>query len=549
MSTPSNSDVVIVGTGVVAAVVAEQLLDAGMSVVMLEAGPRVSRAEVVENYRNLPLGNKGNAIASYPSKPWAPHPEPNSGRPGDDYLQVSGPNGIGYLQSYVRYAGGSTWHWAGTCWRLTPEDMRLNSNFGVGRDWPFPYEELEPYYVMAEYKLGICGPTDEAEQWPEGVKRSKPYPMPELPLSPGEEKFTQVMREKLGLRNVHVAQARNSGMPYDNRPACCANNNCVPVCPVGAKYDAATSLGRLEAKGAKILHNAVVYKVETNAKNEISAVNYLDPNKESHRVTGKTFVLACNGIETPKLLLMSADVRNPNGLANSSDQVGRNMMDHPQLAYKVKLKEPYWTGVGPVVNSGIMETSQGDYRARHAAAYFRFNNFAQNRFVTFDTLKQGLIGRELDEQLRHNTATSGMIVAAHETLPNPDNRLTLSDKKDWLGLPKPAVHFDVGEYTRRSAREFSEPMIQRIAEAMGVTEKPTSPGFRPSKHIMGGTIMGNDPSNSVVDDVCRAYDHANLYLPGGGAMPSTATGNSTITMVALAFRSAEAIIKQMKAGV
>ena len=174
-------------------------------------------------------------------------------------------------------------------------------------------------------------------------------------------------------------------MPYDDRPACCGNNNCVPVCPVGAKYDAATSLGRLEAKGAKILHNAVVYKVETNAKNEIAAVNYFDPDKQSHRVTGKLFVLACNGIETPKLLLMSADERNPNGLSNSSDQVGRNMMDHPQLAFKIKLKEPYWTGVGPVVNSGIMETSQGDYRARHAAAYFRFNNVAQNRLVTFDT--------------------------------------------------------------------------------------------------------------------------------------------------------------------
>lgn len=547
MAETNNSDVVIVGTGVVASVIAEQLLDNGMAVTMIEAGPRVSRAEVVENYRNLPLANKGNAIATYPSKPWAPHPEPKSGRPGDDYLQVSGPNGIGYLQSYVRYAGGSTWHWAGTCWRMTPEDMRLNSNYGVGRDWPFPYEELEPYYVRAEYKLGVCGPTDEAQQWPHGQKRSRPYPMPELPLSPGERRFTDVVRDKLGLHNIHVAQARNSGKPYDDRPACCANNNCVPVCPVGAKYDAATSLNRLEAKGAKILCNSVVYKVETNAANKVEAVHYYDPDKQSHRVTGKLFVLACNGIETPKLLLMSTDDRNPNGVANSSDQVGRNMMDHPQLAFKIKLKDPYWTGVGPVVNSGIMETSQGDYRSRHAAAYFRFNNFAQNRFVTFDVLNKGLVGKALDEELRRATATSGMVVAAHEVLPDPNNRLTLSEKKDWLGLPKPSVHFDVGEYVRRSAREFSVPMIHKIADAMGAVEVAKNVQFHPSKHIMGGAIMGTDPSNSVVDDVCRTHDHSNLFLPGGAAMPSTATGNSTLTMVALAFRAADAICEQMKA--
>lgn len=547
MAETNNSDVVIVGTGVVASVIAEQLLDNGMAVTMIEAGPRVSRAEVVENYRNLPLANKGNAIATYPSKPWAPHPEPKSGRPGDDYLQVSGPNGIGYLQSYVRYAGGSTWHWAGTCWRMTPEDMRLNSNYGVGRDWPFPYEELEPYYVRAEYKLGVCGPTDEAQQWPHGQKRSRPYPMPELPLSPGERRFTDVVRDKLGLHNIHVAQARNSGKPYDDRPACCANNNCVPVCPVGAKYDAATSLNRLEAKGAKILCNSVVYKVETNAANKVEAVHYYDPDKQSHRVTGKLFVLACNGIETPKLLLMSTDDRNPNGVANSSDQVGRNMMDHPQLAFKIKLKDPYWTGVGPVVNSGIMETSQGDYRSRHAAAYFRFNNFAQNRFVTFDVLNKGLVGKALDEELRRATATSGMVVAAHEVLPDPNNRLTLSEKKDWLGLPKPSVHFDVGEYVRRSAREFSVPMIHKIADAMGAVEVAKNVQFHPSKHIMGGAIMGTDPTNSVVDDVCRTHDHSNLFLPGGAAMPSTATGNSTLTMVALAFRAADAICEQMKA--
>ncbi len=538
MAAPSQSPVVIVGTGVVGVVIAEQLLDAGIPVLMLEAGPRVSRAEIVENYRNLPLAAKGNPIECYPSRDWAPHPEPAGA--GKGYLQLSGEDS--YAQSYVRYAGGSTWHWAGTCWRLTPADMQLHSRYGVGRDWAFDYETLEPYYARAEYKLGICGPDDPALQWP--PLRSKPYPMPALPFGPGEARFTEVVREKLGLHNIPTAQARNSGMSYDDRPACCANNNCVPVCPVGAKYDGATSLSRLEAKGATILDNAVVWRIETNAGNQIEAVHYYDQHKQTHRVSGKLFIIACNGLETPKLLLMSADSRNPNGIANSSDQVGRNMMDHPQITMTVTLDEPYWAGVGPVVNSGIMETSQGDFRSEHAGAYFRFNNFARNRFVTFGALEKGLVGKALDEEIRRMTACTADIVLAHEILPDANNRLTLSDKKDWLGLPKPAIHYDVGDYVRRSYQNYSKPIADKIAEAMGAIDKKFSKQFNQSKHIMGGTIMGNDPANSVVDNECRAHDHRNLFLPGGGAMVSTACGNSTLTMVALAFKAADAIVKQ-----
>ena len=541
MSKLTSADVVIVGTGVVGVAIAEQLLDAGLQVLMLEAGPRVTRAEIVENFRNLPLALKGDPSSCYLPAPWAPHPMPSSDTAEESYLQLSGPDR--YAQTFIRYAGGSTWHWAGTCWRLTPADMQLRTRYGVGRDWAFDYATLEPYYARTEYLLGICGPSNPAEQWP--PLRSKPYPMPPLPFGPGEQRFTDVVKT-LGYHNIPTAQARNSGMPYDDRPACCANNNCVPVCPVGAKYDAATALARLEAKGATIMANAVVYKVETTVANRVEAVNYFDEHKQSHRITGKLFVLACNGIETAKLLLMSANPRNPNGLANSSGQVGRNMMDHPQLTMTLTLAEPYWAGVGPVVNSGIMETSQGDFRSEHAGAYFRFNNFARNRFVTFNALKQGLVGKSLDAEIRRMTACTADIVLAHEVLPQADNRLTLSNKKDWLGLPKPAIHYDVGDYTRKAAEVYSLPIGKRIAEAMGATDIKISPKFAQSKHIMGGTIMGLDAGDSVVDADCRAYDHDNLFLPGGGAMASTACGNSTITMVSLGLKAADAMVRQLR---
>ena len=399
----------------VGCLIAEQALDAGLSVLMLEAGPRVDRWRIVENFRNLPPSMRlFHWDAPYPPKPWAPHLETRTPKEQEQYLQLEGPNARAYLQGYVRYAGGATWHWAGICWRITPEDMRLKSLYGVGRDWPFSHDVIEPYYTRAEYAIGVCGPSDPALQWPPNAKRSKPYPMGPIPFGPGEHRFTEAAA-KIGMINLPAPQARNSGVSYDGRPACCGNNNCFPVCPIAAKYDAATALPKIEAKGGKILANAVVYRIETGEKNSVEAVHYFDPDKRSHRVTGKIFVIACNGIETPKLLLLSKDDRNPNGVANSSDQVGRNMMDQPKLIAELELTEPLWTGVGPVQSSSILNTSQGEFRSRYAGAMFRMENFARSPLGAAAALKKGLVGKALDAEIRRLSACTARLTVEHET--------------------------------------------------------------------------------------------------------------------------------------
>ncbi len=543
MAQLESADAVVVGTGVVGCLIAEQLLDAGHSVLMLEAGPRVERWQIVEGYRNLPPITTTNLDAAYPPTRWAPFLDSTSPATAGDYLQLEGPNARAYRQDYVRYAGGSTWHWAGICWRLTPDDMRLKSLYGVGRDWAFDYATLEPYYTRVEHALGVCGPCEPDLQWP--PIRSKPYPMGRLPFGPGEQTFTDAAA-KLGLKNLPAAQARNSGVSYDGRPPCCGNNSCIPVCPIGAKYDAASSLPRIEAKGGKILVNAVVYRIETGAANQVQAVHYLDPNKQSHRVSGKLFVIACNGIETPKILLMSADTRNPLGVANSSDQVGRNMMDQPKLVAAVTLAEPAWTGVGPVQGSSIMQTSQGDFRGEHAGALFRFNNMARSRLGAMQALKKGLVGKALDAEIRRLSACTAELTIEHELLPDPNNRLTLSDKKDALGIPKPHIYYDVGDYVRKSAEVYSTPLVKQLAHEMGATDVTVTSEFTNSDHIMGGLIMGANPADSVVDVDCRAHDHHNLFLPGGGAMTTAGCGNSTLTMAALALKAADAMVAQLK---
>ena len=134
----------------------------------------------------------------------------------------------------------------------------------------------------------------------------------------------------------------------------------------------------------------------------------------------------------------------------------------------------------------------------------------------------------------------------HEPLPWSYNRLTLSSKKDWLGINKPNIYYDVSDYVRRSAKEYTVPRLQQLANELGATDFQLSPQFLNSDHIMGGCIMGADPTTSVVDADCRAHDHHNLFLPGGGAMPSGTALNSTLTMAALALKAADAIVDQAK---
>lgn len=364
-----------------------------------------------------------------------------------------------------------------------------------------------------------------------------------MPYGPADRRFTEVVAQA-GYINTPVPQGRNS-RPYDGRPQCCGNNNCMPICPIGAMYNGIHSVVKAENAGAKFIANAVVYRIDTDKDNNITAMHYYDPDKVSHTVTAKTFVLAGNGIETPKLLLLAANDRNPNGIANSSGQVGRNMMDHPGILMSFQAAEPIWTGGGSVQMSSITNFRDGDFRRDHSAIQIGMNNTSQNHKAGVKALQMGLGGKKLDEEIRRRAACGMDIYVNHDVLAHPDNRLTLStERKDKLGIPFPHVTYDVGDYVRRSA-VHSRRHLMNIAKLFGATEIEMTPWFNPNNHIMGGTIMGHDPKDSVVDKWMRTHDHKNLYIASGGAMAAAGTVNSTLSMVALSLRACDSIKKEM----
>lgn len=537
-----ETDVVIVGSGIVGALMATEISRKGYRVLLLDAGLRVERGQIVENSRNMPEENRAGIDyqSLYPQSSLAPFPQYF---PNNDYLQLSGPDAQAYAQDYLKVVGGTTWHWAASSWRHLPNDLKMHSLYGVGRDWPMSYEELEPYYTRAEYAIGVSGPRDPAMQSPS--ERSKPYPMEMVPWSYFERTVADTTKD-FGCHLVPIPQGRSTRV-WQGRPICCGNNNCMPICPIGAMYNGIHHVEQSEQNGTIVLSESVAYSVETNEQNELTAIHYYDAQKQSHRVTAKKFVFACNGIETPRLLLLAANAQNPNGIANnSSDCVGKNMMDHSGIHCSFQSKKPLWVGRGPAQSAAMVGYRDGTFREDHAAFMIIMNNLNRNLAETQTALAQSLTGEALQAAIRKRTTHSVYWDIMLEVLPSESNRLTLSKtRKDALGLACPDIYYDVGDYVRKG-RTAAQEKLREIAALFEAEELVVTSTFVPNNHIMGGTIMGDNPKNSVVNSYCRAHDHANLWLPGGGAIPSSSVVNSTLTMTALGLRAADDLLKSLE---
>ncbi|GGM08663.1 choline dehydrogenase [Pseudomonas asuensis] len=530
MAEQLSADVVVIGSGICGSLAAQKIAQTGASVLILEAGPRVDRGTIAANFRNSP--RKNDFMSPYPFSEWAPHP---IYQPEDNgYLEQAGP--YPYPAEYIRMVGGTSWHWAAQAWRMLPNDFVLQSKYGVGRDWPISYDDLEAFYYEAEVKMGVSGPENN------GSPRSKPFPMEPVAMSWLEQRF----RDRLATGGYEVitnTTARNS-RNYDGRPACCGNNNCMPICPIDAQYHGGLAAAAAEAAGARMVTNAVVYRIEHDAKGRIAAVHFYNPDKQSTRVTGKQFILAANGIESPKLLLLSTSEKYPNGIANSSGMVGRNLMDHPSNSLTFEVDEPLWPGRGPMSPASIQGMRDGDFRSTHSAFRLDISNSNRTQAVTTGLIKEGIYGEELERRIRHQAAHQVSIKNVLEQLPNPENRVTLSDRKDKLGIPTPRISYSIDDYVERGMVESSR-IYEDIARLMGGTNLKHSPQgkYSNNQHITGTMSMGHDPKDSIVDAYGRTHDHENLFIASTGIMPTVNTVNSTLTAVALALRTADHMIK------
>ncbi len=528
-------DVAIVGAGIAGALIGWQLAKGGAKVIILEAGPPMDRSTGVS--RAFASAIPGLPEAAYPNSPWAP--TPSSLDPNSYYVQT-GPDM--FNSNYERLVGGTTWHWLGTAIRLVPNDFAMQSTYGVAVDWPITYDDLEPWYLTAEQTIGVAGDSSQFD----GAPRSGDFPMPAIPLTWSDKKFAAAA-ETLGLEVLATPAARVSAQDgFNGRPQCCGNAFCIPMCPIGAKYDATVHLDMATQAGAEIRDSSVVYQLDADENGNITTVHYRRPDKTDASLTAKLVVLAAHAVETPKLLLMSATDKLPNGLANSSDQVGRHLMDHPtQLSYALA-NDPMGPYRAPLATAGIEQLRDVPERSTRSSFRIEIGNDGWSWpgmdpvSWSVNLIEQGIWGIDLYDQIAKLNVRAVRMAALCEQLPDPDSRVTLSDQVDAIGLPRPELHYIVDDYTKQGIAAARD-QFAAIFDALGTTQLTQVDALQGAGHIMGTCRMGNDKSSSVTDSFGRTWDHPNLWIAGSSLFPTTGTANPTLTIAALALRSAPEI--------
>lgn len=616
MSNPQTDyDVVIVGAGASGSILAKQLGLAGKKVLLLEAG-----AGTPPNI-NAFMQRFYTSVAKTPESPYTPDlfTPPGSGNltdpstlaagrptvltlradnwqdPHQAYLIQQGPQA--FASTYERVAGGTMRHWLGTSLRFLPNDFQMETVYQQEVNWPISYAELDPWYCRAEAEIGVSA--NVAEQsflgitFPPGYS----YPMQAIPhtlVDDAVDTATQGMTwENLPVNVTGTPAGRNS-QPYQNRRVCAGNTNCIPICPIQAKYDPSVSLNSaLDTGNVTVWPQTVASHVTVGEDKQVSGIDYIQyqqitgPATGSGTVTAKIYVIAAHAIETPRLLLMSTNGgRYPNGIANTSGCVGQNLMDHPLYLAWALAPQPIYPYRGPLATAGIESLRDGAFRSERAAFRIEIGNEGWNFAVgdpdttTMDFINgmnvsqlnppaagqsapSALWGSALVNALNNGLSRQFRLGFLVEQSPEATNYVSLSDELDPLGLPRPEIHYDLSDYTKKgfvAAKQVADAIFAK----MGATQYTTAPApgdptsfdypvdgqttrfkYFGAGHIVGTYRMGSDPCKSVVDANQRSWDHSNLYLVGSGTFPTVTTANPTLTIAAFSLKTADAILQQL----
>jgi len=509
----------IVGSGVAGGLIAESLLRRGLGpVVMLEAGSMVKMRHRRHWLDYLMAGRL---------------PYDDAGDRAEDF-DAAGAHSWRIEGGRLFARGGSTLHWGGWCPRMKPEDFRLATNVGRGGlDWPFSYDDLEPYYTRAEHYLQVAGDSNAQDPPRKGA-----YPFEAPPFSRMDGEMIAAL-DKLGVSHAHMPIARN-GRPINGMSACMTTGTC-EYCPVGGRFTGDQPLDRLQTRKQFTLQlDAPVLRVMTDGKKRATGVEYLEKSSgKRQRLEAEQVILCAGALETPKLLLASANRDWPQGIGNQSDHVGRHLIANPYFYARglakrnpERLQEEVWFA---------MLCSRHWDRPEHQ----REGKFILNRGTAPDLGLGKLMGQGKTAALIAQAAEGERVIelqGALQIFSHRENRVALAKGTTRFDLPRTRIEAPVAAFSPERAAAIQSRMRQ-VLETMGYEPLPGDAGLgaypQRGDHAQCSCRMSASPEHGVVDPDLKVHGMDNLHIVSNAVFPSGSAANPTLTLAALALRFAE----------
>jgi choline dehydrogenase-like flavoprotein len=513
-----DSLVVIVGSGAGGGTLGSELARKGVKTLILEAGKRYE----IEDFVN-------DEWASFLQLAWSDMRTTS----GTWRVHKDFPNLPAWI---VKAVGGSTIHWAGASLRFQEHEFKARSTYGeiAGanlHDWPITLADIEPYYAKAEDKMGVTRTNN-------------------IPGLPGSNNFKvlEAGAKKCGYKEVHTGRMAINSEPRDGRGSCQQIGFCFQGCKSGAKWSTLyAEIPKGEATGnLEVRPESYVLKIEHDAAGKVSGVVYVDKDGNTQRQKARIVCVAGNSIESPRLLLNSASSKFPEGLANSSGQVGRNYMRHMTASVYAVFDRPVHMFRGTTMAGIVRDESINDPKRGFAGGY-ELETLSLGLPFMAAFLNPGAWGREFSTAIDSYENMAGLWIVG-EDMPQEKNGVTLDKTaKDKYGMPVASVHFD--DHPNDTAmRQHAWGRGRAIYEAVGATRVFPTPPY-PSTHNLGTNRMSEKPSDGVVNKWGQAHDIANLFVSDGSQFTTGGAENPTLTIVALAIRQADYIAGQMSKNV
>ena len=528
----ADPDVLIIGAGPTGAVAAKRFVEAGMSVTVLEQGDWPDYSKARANYPDFEL-TAGRNWSGNPNRRQAPADYPID----DSQSDISA-----VLYNAV---GGGTVIYAAHWQRNMPSDFRVRTLDGVADDWPLTYEELQPYYERVESDFGVSGLEGDTA-FPPG----KGPPLPPGPLGPMGRRVARA-HNQLGW---HWWPAPNAiaTRPYGPLKPCMQRATCMWGCVEGAKGSVDLTHWPQNIKaGVRLLTGARVRRLNVDARGLVTGAEYVDREGTLQFQRASLTVLGASGIGTPRILLLSDSPKFPNGLANSSGLVGRRLMMHPFGTVVGLFDEDMQSTHGlwgqHIHSLQFYETDSARGFVRGAKWGLQPTGGPLSMTRGYPWGDNPIWGTDFHKSFRERFARSAMWGIICEDLPEIENRVVLDPVlKDSDGIPAPRLLYRMSENSKRLL-QFHLVRARESLEAAGARHVVTAPLIRETGwHLLGTTVMGDDPSTSVVNAWGRAHDVPNLYIFDGSIWPTSSGMNPTATIAALALRCAEHLVENRR---